>query len=82
MWSWRKISIKELVNLIISKSGKNISIDFDTSKPTIKTSLFLNCSLAYNELNWKPSINLESGVEQVIDWWKKNIDKKTLKVKV
>ena len=77
-----KISIKELVNLIISKSGKNISIDFDTSKPTIKTSLFLNCSLAYNELNWKPSINLESGVEQVIDWWKKNIDKKTLKVKV
>ena len=74
-----KISIRDLVELIIEKSGKNLSIKHDTSQPTIKTSLYLDNSLAMKELNWVPVIKLEEGVSSTIKWWKKNIDPETLK---
>ena len=74
-----KISIRDLVELIIEKSGKNLSIKHDTSQPTIKTSLYLDNSLAMKELDWAPVIKLEEGVSSTIKWWKKNIDPKTLK---
>ena len=49
--------------------------------PTIKTSLFLDCTLAKNELGWEPKIKLDKGIEQVINWWQKNINPATLKIK-
>lgn len=76
-----KISIRKLVELIINKSGKNLTIKHDLSQPTIKTSLFLDNSLAEKELDWSPTIDLDQGVENTINWWRQNIDKKSLKVK-
>ena len=76
-----KVSIRSLVELIVEKSGKNLSIEHDLTQPTIKTSLYLNCSLAQEELGWTPMIELEEGVEKTIDWWRQNIDRKTLKIK-
>ena len=76
-----KVSIRSLVELIVEKSGKNLSIEHDLTQPTIKTSLYLNCALAQEELGWTPIIKLEEGVEKTIDWWRQNIDRKTLKIK-
>ena len=32
----------------------------------------LNCEKIQNELGWKPQISLETGLEQTIEWYKKN----------
>ena len=76
-----KISIKSLVKLIISKSGKNLKIRHDTTQPTIKTSLYLNTDLAQKELSWKPQVNIDEGVQSTIDWWRLNINPETLELK-
>lgn len=74
------ISIKNLVNKIVTHSGKNLAIKHDLSQPTIKTSLFLDCTLAKDELNWKPFVNLDQGIKQTIAWWKNNIGAAHLKI--
>ena len=75
----KKISIRDLVKLIIKSSQKDLTISHDESQPTIKTSLCLNCDLALREIGWKPSISLEEGVPATLKWWGANIDKNTLK---
>ena len=60
---------------------KKIEVKYDTSKPTIKTSLFLDCNLALNELNWKPKLDIDEGIIDTISWWKKNIDVNNLELK-
>jgi len=67
------VSIKELVNKIIEISGREISIEHDLTKPTIKTNVFLDCQKAKNELNWIPRVSLEDGILLTIEWYKENI---------
>ena len=67
------ISIKSLVNKIISISGKDLVIEHDLSQPTIKTSLSLNCSKAEKELGWMPKNSIDDGIAKTIIWWKDNI---------
>ncbi len=77
----KAVSIKDLVNKIVAASGKKLDIKHDLSQPTIKTSLFLDCSLAKAELGWKPEVNLDNGIKDTIAWWRENIDPGTLKLK-
>jgi len=77
----KKISIRNLVELIVNKSGKNLEIVHDTTQPTIKTSLFLDNKLANQELSWFPTVDLEQGVECTINWWRDNIDENTLQIR-
>ncbi len=74
-------SVLDVVKKIIKASKKDLKIEHDLSQPTIKTSLFLDCSLAEKELGWKPEISLEEGIEKTIKWWSNNIDPNTLKLK-
>ncbi len=67
------VKIKDLVKKIIKISNKNLVINFDISKPTIPSKVYLNCELAKKEINWKPSVSLETGIKKTINWWKKNI---------
>jgi GDP-L-fucose synthase len=71
------ITIKNLVNTIVKSSGKNLTIEHDLSQPTIKTSLYLDCTLAKTELGWTPKISLEDGIKQTLKWWQENIAEKT-----
>ena len=68
------ISIRDLVQRIISISNKKINTEHDLSQPTIMTSLSLNCNKAKKELGWQPNTSLDKGIEQTISWWKKNIE--------
>ncbi|MES2217665.1 MAG: NAD-dependent epimerase/dehydratase family protein [Pseudomonadota bacterium] len=70
------ISIKDLVNKIVTHSGKDLKIEHDLAQPTIKTSLFLNCQLAKTELGWEPQIDLDTGIKKTLAWWQANIAKK------
>ena len=68
------ISIRDLVHKIIDLSGEKIDVNYDTSQPTIKTSLALDCSKANTELGWKPKTSLDEGIQRSILWWKNNIN--------
>jgi GDP-L-fucose synthase len=65
--------VKKVVNKIISHSGKNLKIVHDLSKPTIPTSLFLDCTKAKKLLNWEPETSLDEGIKKTLKWYKENI---------
>lgn len=67
------IPIRDLVNKIVKISEKNLRIEHDLSQPTIKTSLFLDCTRAQQELGWQPQVNLEAGIAKTIHWWRTHI---------
>jgi nucleoside-diphosphate-sugar epimerase len=67
------ISIKNLVSKIIDISGRELKVEHDLSKPTIKTNVHLDCAKALNELNWSPRTSLEDGIRLTIEWYRKNI---------
>jgi GDP-L-fucose synthase len=70
------ITIRDLVRKIVDYSGKNLKIEHDLSQPTIKTSLFLDCSLAQSELGWTPQISLDDGIKMTLAWWQENVGRK------
>lgn len=76
----KAIPIKELVNKIVMHSGKDLQIEHDLSQPTIKTSLFLDCSLAKQELGWEVQTDLDMGIKKTIEWWRENLGKQMLEV--
>jgi GDP-L-fucose synthase len=53
------IRIKDLVSKIIYHSGRDLKIVHDLSKPSLPTSLFLDCSRAEELLDWKPKHTLD-----------------------
>ena len=67
------VSIASLVKKIIKVSGKELKIEYDSSKPTIKFSLSLNIDKAKKVYNWKPKVDLEEGIKKTINWYKQNI---------
>lgn len=69
------VSVLNLAKLIINASGKNIKIDHDLSKPTIKTKVALNIDKAKNTFGWLPKISLEEGILRTIQWYKQEFVK-------
>jgi nucleoside-diphosphate-sugar epimerase len=63
------IAIKDLVQKIVAHSGKQLTIEHDLSKPSIPTTLFLDCSLAQKELGWQVKTDLDTGIKKSIAWW-------------
>ena len=70
----KAITIKDLVKKVVECSGQNLSIEHDLTKPTLPTSLFLDCSRAKEKLGWQPSHSLEEGIKKSIEWYRKNIN--------
>lgn len=69
----KAFSVKDVVGKIIEISGKNKSVEFNTSKPTIKFNLAVNTDRAQKKYNWKPKISLDEGIKKTLNWYKKNI---------
>lgn len=63
------IKIKDLVTKIIEHSGRNVTIEHDLTKPTVPTSLHLDCSYAKKLLGWKPKHTLDDGIKKTIKWY-------------
>ena len=73
------ISVRDLVRKIVSASGRQLAIEHDLSKPTIKTSLFLDCAKAARELGWRRRTPLDDGVRRTLAWWQAHIGPALLK---
>ncbi|MGE0096079.1 MAG: NAD-dependent epimerase/dehydratase family protein, partial [Alphaproteobacteria bacterium] len=67
------VSVKDLVHRIVEASGRSLAIEHDLSKPTIKTTLSLDCTKARCDFGWEPRIALDDGISATIDWWRKHI---------
>ena len=63
------ISVAGLVKKVINASGKNVSIYFDETKPTIKTRLALDISRAKELFNWEPMVSLSEGIKSTLNWF-------------
>ena len=68
------VPVRDLVQKIINASGKRLKIESDLTKPTIKTSLYLDWKKAFTTLGWCPEITLDKGIEKTLKWYKENID--------
>jgi hypothetical protein len=66
------IKIKDLVKKIVKYSNNNLEIVHDLSKPTVPTSLYLDCSYAEKLFGWKPKHTLDEGIKKTIEWYKEN----------
>lgn len=74
------IKIKDLVQKVVQHANKKLSIEHDLSQPSIKTSLFLDCTLAQQELSWQAQTDLDMGIKKTLEWWRKNIGENLSKV--
>lgn len=69
----RAIAVSDLVKNMVAISGKDIAIEYDLSKPSLKTGLFLNTVKAADELGWTPKIGLDEGIRKTMDWYHRHI---------
>lgn len=67
------ISIADLVKKIIHISGKNLSIQYDKTKPNINTKLCLCSDKAKRSLGWVPKVSLDEGIRLTMDWRKEKL---------
>jgi nucleoside-diphosphate-sugar epimerase len=71
--SGEAVKVKDLVRLIVERSGRALTIEHDASKPTIATSVRLDCRKAERELGWRRTTGLEAGIDRTIAWWRAHI---------
>lgn len=64
-------SVTEVVQKIISLSGKKLGIEYDVTKPSIPTHLSFNIERAMNLFGWKPQTSFEDGIKKTILWYQK-----------
>lgn len=65
--------VREIVERLITATGKNLSINYDTTMPTIPFTLALDCSKIGELLEWHPRVQLSDGIERTIDWRQRNL---------
>ncbi len=66
-------SIREIVEMIVGISGKNIEPRFDISKAEGNKARCADYSKAERILGWKPKVGLEEGLRRCYEWIENNI---------
>ena len=67
------VSIKNMIQKIIDVSGKDISLEFDKTKPSIDIKIALDTTLVKQHLGWEPAVSFEEGIKKTLAWYKSNI---------
>lgn len=70
-----EIKIKDLVKLIMSLSGKNSELYFDTSRPTGQPRRNCDNTKAKEKIGFEAKMSLEEGLRKTIFWYRENIYK-------
>jgi len=73
--SGSSVSIRELVKKIIVHSEKTLNVEYDLTKPTIKTKICLDSTKAEKMLEWRAKISLDEGIKKTLKWYENNIVK-------
>jgi len=75
------VSVNNLVKKITASSGKDLRIEYDLTKPNIKTKLCLDTTKARNSLGWFPKVSLDEGIQKTMNWYKANVKARHVKVR-
>jgi nucleoside-diphosphate-sugar epimerase len=67
------VTIRALVEAIISASGRELRIELDRTQPTISTTVRLDITRARETLGWEPRVSLREGIERTLRWYRENI---------
>ena len=67
-------SIREIAETVVDISGKDIDIEYDTSKPEGDRGRCADYSKARDVLGWEPSVSLRDGLEGLYKWIEERID--------
>jgi nucleoside-diphosphate-sugar epimerase len=67
-------TIKEIAEIIVKKSGKNIEIVYDTSKPEGDFGRCADFTKAKEIIGWQPTINIQNGIEEMYEYIEKEIN--------
>ena len=72
---YKDISNLELIKMIIKLMGKDeSSIEMIKDRPGHDRRYSVDFSASEQALDWRPSVDLETGLKQTIDWYKNNQD--------
>jgi len=66
------VSVKALVEKVIDHSGRDFKIEYDQTKPDIKTKLCLDISKIRQRLGWSPTVALDEGIIRTKKWYEDN----------
>lgn len=65
--------IRDIAEMVVQISGKDIQLFFDTSKPEGDKARSADYSKALNVLGWAPEVSLEDGLRKQYAWVKKEM---------
>lgn len=68
-----EISIGDLAHLLIELSGKDIKVEFDTSKPDGPVRRSADTSKAFEKIGFKTEVPLQEGLKKTIEWYKAHL---------
>lgn len=66
----REMTVLELAELVIQKTGSNSKIIFDKSTEDDPVKRKPNIELAIKILNWEPTVSIEAGIDRTISYFK------------
>ena len=66
-------SIKAIAETVVEISGRDIKVEYDTTKPEGDKARSADYSKAKSILGWEPLVDLRSGLEQQFNWIEKRI---------
>ena len=69
--SGERVSIRQIVEIILKNMDNPPEVVWDTSKPSGDRIRLMDMTRA-NEIGFKPQISIEDGVKEVMAWYKAN----------
>lgn len=69
----KSFPVAKLAEMIIDISKRDLTIEFDATKPVIDVDWALDYSKAAAKFGWYPKTSLRDGIEKTIAWYKANI---------
>jgi len=66
-------TVKELAEMVIRLSGKDIPLKFDSSKPSGALSRMPDLSMARRVLGWSPTTTFSEGLAETYEWAKSRV---------
>jgi GDP-L-fucose synthase len=67
------VSVKDLVLMVRRMSGRDVPVEFDTSKPSGQAIRGADLSKAQALLGYRPQVSLEEGLAETIEWYRRHV---------
>jgi nucleoside-diphosphate-sugar epimerase len=69
------VTDKSQVQRVIEASGRDLRMEHDLSKPSIPTTLCVDCAKAKALFGWEPKVGLDEGIRRTLEWYNSNLSR-------